>query len=66
MKRYLKIVESYIWAESDQEAIEQAKKQAQEDNQLFDNGTRVNEVYLAEYATYNVKQIYPNKDENRI
>jgi hypothetical protein len=58
MKRFVLISERYIFAESNDEAIQKAKQICREEDQLFDNGSDVVEILEAPFGSFQTKSIY--------
>lgn len=59
MKRYVAIVDFYIWAESDSEAKEKAEKFCKKQSEKKDNSCELKELHLQEVGKLGSILIYP-------
>lgn len=49
-KRYTAVVEFYIWAKTDEEAVEQAKKQCKEQDYKNDDKCKLIELFESSFS----------------
>ena len=57
-KRYVAVVEFYVWAKTDEEAIEQVKKQCKEQDDKNDDRCELIKLVEQPFATLDNRLIY--------
>ena len=61
MKRYIRVIEQYISADGDIDAISKCRKFEMEQNKLYDNNTVVVQLFEANFGELEPKEILINK-----